>query len=615
MRLIDTETLELHEFWGDAIPEYAILSHTWEEGEVTFQDWRNLSTEDKMKKRGYFKVGMACRQAQKHCLKYLWVDTNCIDKSSSAELSEAINSMFSWYQNASVCYVYLSDVKSMPNEWHSMTDDYVKRFYQSMTDDYVKHFCQSKWLTRGWTLQELLAPTAMTFFSQDWSQIASRSLLEEAISKTTRISIQYLQGDGQYKYASIAQKMSWIARRSTTRIEDMAYCMLGIFDINMPLLYGEEPKSFTRLQEEIIRTSNDQTIFCWTWIDSVPPNWTSLLAPCPQAFKYSENFVTTPLVLRGIKHTYKMTNAGLSINLLVAQAWCYYLGILNAKLEFRHPRGANVNELVCVPIKGHLDEGPMSRRHAMRRIQFPPGPVPISTLWALCQSHLYVHSNPGLLHSSQLASSTNCFERKKYSFLLVFGDTEKLLDERFRSDTIKSEVSPGTRVCLLERTRRYIKLDVFPPDIFDQERGLITIGLTIRRNGFLIRISTDSCSPRVLFIGTTFRFEEVFRFCKVVPETFLKETSDEDELLKRLFSWRDAQMGKSFEGCNVSWGQDIGILMREETIAGIGLICLIYITCEDKLERMVESESDDDSDTRSDVAVQGGDHDEQFLSS
>lgn len=125
MRLIDTETRELREFSGDNIPKYAILSHTWEEGEVTFQDWTIAERE---KKKGYFKINMACRQAQEHGWKYLWVDTNCIDKSSSAELSEAINSMFSWYQKASICYVYLADVKAMPDKWEYMTDEYVEQF-------------------------------------------------------------------------------------------------------------------------------------------------------------------------------------------------------------------------------------------------------------------------------------------------------------------------------------------------------------------------------------------------------------------------------------------------------------------------------------------------------
>ncbi|KAJ0110017.1 hypothetical protein J7T55_014820 [Diaporthe amygdali] len=305
MRLIHTRTLELLEFSGDKIPEeYAILSHTWEDEEVTFQDWQDLSVAKK--KKGFFKIDKACKQAQAHGLNYLWVDTNCIDKSSSAELSEAVNSMFSWYQEATTCYAFLSDVKPMPREC------------ESVTEDYVKHFCESKWFTRGWTLQELLAPFAITFFSLDWSEIASRSTMAQAISETTRIDTEYLQGNRRYKKASIAQKMSWVSRRVTTRVEDMAYCMLGIFEINMPLLYGEGTKSFTRLQEEIIRHSNDQTIFCWTWVDLVPPGWASLLAPCPQAFRYSANYVSVDSRIIN-KVTFKMTNAGLSIVLPVAQ--------------------------------------------------------------------------------------------------------------------------------------------------------------------------------------------------------------------------------------------------------------------------------------------------------
>ncbi|KAI7782794.1 hypothetical protein LA080_012835 [Diaporthe eres] len=261
MRLIDTRTLELCESFGDKIPKrYAILSHTWEDEEVTFQDWQDLSVA--RKKKGFFKISMACKQAQKHDLDYLWVDTNCIDKTSPSELSEAINSMFSWYQKATICYTYLADVRTMPPEWDEMT--------------------------------------------------------VEVISETAKIKSKYLSDNNLLRKASVAEKMSWVSRRVTTRIEDMAYCMLGIFDINMPLLYGEGSKSFIRLQEEIIRTSNDHTIFCWTWIDLVPPGWVSLLAPCPQAFRNSGNFISADYHIVS-KPTFKMTNAGLSITLPISQ--------------------------------------------------------------------------------------------------------------------------------------------------------------------------------------------------------------------------------------------------------------------------------------------------------
>lgn len=147
------------------------------------------------------------------------------------------------------------------------------------TTEYQRHFCRSKWFTRGWTLQELLAPTQLTFYASGWSKIASRGTLASTISAATNISSKYLQGDERaLSQASAAQKMAWLSSRSTTRIEDIAYCVLGIFDINMPLLYGEGSKAFIRLQEEIIKASNDHTIFCWTWISSVPKDWVSHLS-------------------------------------------------------------------------------------------------------------------------------------------------------------------------------------------------------------------------------------------------------------------------------------------------------------------------------------------------
>lgn len=580
MRLIHTETRELREFFGDEIPKYAILSHTWEEGEVTFQDW---STDEREKKKGYFKINMACRQAQKHGWKYLWVDTNCIDKSSSAELSEAINSMFSWYQKASICYVYLADVTSIPPQW------------DSMTDEYVEHFCRSRWFTRGWTLQELLAPTAMTFYSKDWLKIASRSTLANIISETTQISIEYLHGDERFKLASIAQKMAWVSRRSTTRIEDMAYCMLGIFEVNMPLLYGEGSKSFTRLQEEIIRTSTDHTIFCWTWIDSVPREWTSLLAPCPQAFKYSEHFVSTDPASNA-KRTYKMTNAGLSINLPVAQAWYYYLGILNAKVVVRHNPVSQETHLVCVPIQRPPGRRTLSEEVPMQRLSFPPSPVPIYSSWAIYQPRLYIRSNPHPLNSLSLGPSSTPLRRNEYRFLLVFGDTEALVDRRDLTCT-SSVTSAGKRVYLLERTTRFFSFDIFPAHNFDKQKGLVTVDRTSLPSGFLIRIETRVSPPCVLFVAIDLRSHRLYRFCGIVPDTLLGETPDEDELLVRLLRLAKQTSGE----LDVSWGRGIGIIMREEFVVGLGWICLTYITC--RATQVVDPESDDDSDTRSNVAV------------
>ncbi|KAI1099755.1 HET-domain-containing protein [Jackrogersella minutella] len=260
MRLIHTRSLEMEEFFGDQIPEYAILSHTWEKGEATFQDWTKLDNSIR-EKPGYVKITGACNQAKRDGFDWLWVDTNCIDKSSSAELTEAINSMFTWYRDARICYAYLQDVPS--------------KDFSGQAEDVMAFFKKSKWFGRGWTLQELLAPTKVVFYTQEWKRIGSKAeSLTSKIADITGIDEMFLDGSMALSASSISKRLSWIANRKTTRIEDMAYCLLGIFDINMPLLYGEGHKAFTRLQHEIIKSSSDHTIFCWTWNDDVPYDWT-----------------------------------------------------------------------------------------------------------------------------------------------------------------------------------------------------------------------------------------------------------------------------------------------------------------------------------------------------
>jgi len=176
----------------------------------------------------------------------------CIDKTSSAELSEAINSMFRWYKRAVICYAYLSDV-----ELGGGVDMHPS--YPGVPSK----FAQSRWFSRGWTLQELIAPKEVVFYSRDWGIIGSRERLCLALEEITGIKRDLLN-TGDVKFASVADRMTWAAKRTTTRVEDVAYCLLGIFDVNMPLLYGEGQKAFTRLQEEILRTSTDQSIFAWS---------------------------------------------------------------------------------------------------------------------------------------------------------------------------------------------------------------------------------------------------------------------------------------------------------------------------------------------------------------
>ena len=163
----------------------------------------------------------------------------CIDKTSSAELSEAINSLYAWYEQSRECYVFLDDVNT------------------------YNEFRDSRWFTRGWTLQELLAPSSVLFYSGDGPFLGSRSDLAMKIAKATGIQSHYILKEQTLTQASVAQRMCWASARQTTRLEDIAYSLLGIFQVNMPLLYGEGSKAFIRLQLAIIETSDDDSVFAW----------------------------------------------------------------------------------------------------------------------------------------------------------------------------------------------------------------------------------------------------------------------------------------------------------------------------------------------------------------
>lgn len=253
MRLINTKTLELEDIPGQP-PPYAILSHTWEKQEITYHEFQDDVR--RVTREGFKKIVLACEQAKKDGLEYVWVDTCCIDKSSSAELSEAINSMFKWYRGAKVCYAYLSDMLLPPKE----TGD-IECTAESEAE-WWSMFRASKWFTRGWTLQELIAPREMAFYDCRWTKIGSKTNLRADISRATGISVGILVGQ-PLSSVSVAKRMSWASNRKTTREEDIAYCLMGIFDVNMPMLYGEGSKAFIRLQEEILKETDDQSLFAW----------------------------------------------------------------------------------------------------------------------------------------------------------------------------------------------------------------------------------------------------------------------------------------------------------------------------------------------------------------
>ena len=278
MRLLGVNTLKVDSFTGCA-PAYAILSHNWEDEEVTLQQLDDLDAASSLK--GFKKLKNACAIAKADGYKWIWIDTCCIDKTSSAELSEAINSMFQWYQQASICYAHISDVSDVE--------------FNRALDSRTPCFPHCRWLTRGWTLQELIAPQELRFYSQNWKRVGSKALFAQILSHATGIPPEVLKA-GDVSGITVCEKMKWIGSRETTRPEDVAYCALGIFDINMPLLYGEgKEKAFRRLQEEILRVSDDPTIFLWTAdLDESNEFW-GLLARSPSQFK------RTPMGIEGLK--------------------------------------------------------------------------------------------------------------------------------------------------------------------------------------------------------------------------------------------------------------------------------------------------------------------------
>jgi hypothetical protein len=349
MRLLDVKTGRLEEFPASNIPKYAILSHTWGDDEVTYLDlfqYHNASllpfrlnpfagSTSPESKPSYNKVRHARQQAEKDGY-FIWADTCCIDKSSSAELSEAINSMYRWYANAAICYAYLEDApEGFP---HKQVEDVV----DDLTDLTGRRFVSSRWFSRGWTLQELLAPRRVTFFGgKEWRVIGTKETLADWIVLATGVDREALLDPSQLRKISVARRMSWASNRVTTRIEDVAYCLLGIFGVNMPLLYGEGENAFIRLQEEIMKFSDDQSLFAWkSTAHGAKSKAYGIFARSPKAFEESSKIV--PISSGRMTSPFIMTNRGLQIDLpMLAFESDYldeagdkeYLGILDCQYE------------------------------------------------------------------------------------------------------------------------------------------------------------------------------------------------------------------------------------------------------------------------------------------
>ena len=338
MWLIDTSSLQLKEFQTCPVGQYAILSHRWQQDELTFEEFRAQSLSHLVsqpagrQQRGLQKVRRFCLQARTRGLRYPWADTCCIDKRSSAELTEAINSMFNWYANAKECYIYLADVESdrpgpvMREEPDVATltnlTDLLRKSTAAQTQNDEPNLPQvplegrkyhgfpaSAWFQRGWTLQELIAPSHALFFNAHWNYLGDKLVLAARVAKITGIDVDLLLAKRKLLEYSVAQRMSGAANRVTTRPEDIAYCLLGIFDVNIPLLYGEGQNAFLRLQQAIIQSSDDESIFAWSSID--PTYSGGLLASGPQAFSNASH--VEQIQSQSGESAYSLTNKGLAI--------------------------------------------------------------------------------------------------------------------------------------------------------------------------------------------------------------------------------------------------------------------------------------------------------------
>ncbi|KAK7950970.1 uncharacterized protein PG986_006698 [Apiospora aurea] len=380
MWLINVDTLELEHVLDHETTEYAILSHTWEEDEVTFQEFRDHRRRGDdvavRAKQGWRKIERFCALARGHGgrrLRYAWVDTCCIDKTSSAELSEAINSMYRWYAdsaNGGPDADADGDVGGVAALDEKGGDDDART--APSASGLVDDIFQCRWWTRGWTLQELIAPGKLIFLDRDFNLRGNKVSLHSKIAERTGIEKKILLHRKPLSSAHVARRMSWAAERQTTRAEDAAYSLMGIFDINMPLLYGEGSKAFLRLQEEICRRSNgDLTLFAWT-ADAPPvatgkkkgagavdgegdPEYRGILARHPREFLSAKTLGKQPGELH--RGELSVTNKGIRIDgteLLHAPALGLFLRLGRLQPDAAQPGKGNMYVQLAKTMDGYV---------------------------------------------------------------------------------------------------------------------------------------------------------------------------------------------------------------------------------------------------------------------
>ncbi|KAI0098181.1 heterokaryon incompatibility protein-domain-containing protein [Nemania sp. FL0031] len=383
MRLLRTRQYALLESNETPVPfpEYAILSHTWisPKDEVTYQDFKNRRSDienDIYKQKGWAKLKRYCDRAARDGWDWAWMDTCCIDKTNPADTQEAINAMFRWYQNAGICYTYLEDVDantaldrlSLTSGSSIMSLDLDTISGKDNVADPASFphmilsslLIKAKWFTRGWTLQELLAPPYLVFVDCAWRRIGTREHWTPEIKKACRIEAKHLSGfnPADYTSCSIAMRLSWASNRETTVEEDETYSLLGLFGISLPLIYGEgRLRAFNRLQRELITVYNDDSIFAWKAL--LPSNKYGpgthhrgdkskhgILAPSIREFWDASSIHSFGLDV----NTFSMTNRGLEIN---AKRWRSKNDRTKCLIGLNC--GVDLARLIRIPLHHHSD--------------------------------------------------------------------------------------------------------------------------------------------------------------------------------------------------------------------------------------------------------------------
>jgi hypothetical protein len=451
MWLLNARTRQLERFEDEReiYGRYAVLSHVWEAEEVTFQDVQKQAA---VQKNGYAKIESTCRQALSDGLNYCWVDTCCIDKTSSAELSEAINSMYRWYYEAKVCYTYLSDVPSVSFE-------------------------TSKWFTRGWTLQELIAPGDIVFYDSRWEQIGSKISKLSEIAQVTRIDLGVLRDRSTLLSTSVAARMAWAADRVTTRLEDRAYSLMGLFDVNMPMIYGEGQKAFARLQEEIIKAYEDTSILAWqAWEEC---QTSMLLSPSPYGFRNAHDLLSW--AHDGIDDSFALHNKGLRIELPVINSG---RDSITAVLNCRASRSSTTQIALLL------------RKH-------PPGmTVPRREMKSTVCEMAPARNEQGT-YTSLLNLDRRKLSSAQWTELLI-------LKSPLTQDYGASVADWKQKIRIRNSTRLLCLIGVYPPEAYDEEDSSLTLVLTGSHEddrGYMIFQSRSNQRSKRVNFGLFFEME------------------------------------------------------------------------------------------------------------